>query len=211
MTRPHATRLNNVKAFLVASLLAASTLLASTPTRATTIIGVEDPALGFVGGLLAGFPDYVQVASDGEVSFRPFGIGPDVSDAIYFGPQNSFRWVQAAESTWTDNGAGVWYLPAANPGPGCPPENETDVSSCHEAVGHWMTEDGPWIPSALGDYAILSADGSIEDLIRLYNIDNVAHITFASDPLALPEPSSLALVSAAVAAYPRKRRRHIRH
>ena len=205
----HSKQSSRCKSALAAVMLSAVSLLAAAPSQAMTIIGVEDPVSGFVGSLLKGFPDYVQVASDGEASFRPFGVGPDVSDAIYFGPENMDTWMQAAESTWTDNGAGVWYLPAANPGPGCPPENATDVSLCHEAVGHWLTLSGPWNPTLVGDYAIMSEDGTVGDYIRLYNSNGAAHLTFASDPIGLPEPASLALVGAGLAGLLRKRRTQV--
>ena len=198
--KPRLTPTNKkLKSMLAAALLAATTLLAQAPAQAATVIGVEDPAAGFVGTLFPYFPDYLQVASDGELAFRPFGILEDVSDAIFFGPMNGDEWMQAPDSTWTNNGNGVWYLPASNPGPGCPPENATDTSTCLEAVGHWISTIGPWVGPLLGDYVILSADGTFGDVIRLYNTDGIANVSFASDPIGLPEPASLALLGAGLA------------
>ena len=198
--KPNQTNLNNkMKTTLAAALLATTALLAQAPAQAATVVGVEDPATGFVGSLSPFFSEYLQVASDGELAFRPFGILEDVSDAIFFGPMNEDAWVQAPGSTWTSNGNGVWYLPASNPGPGCPPENATDTSTCFEAVGHWISTIGPWIGPLVGDYVILSADGTYGDIIRLYNTNDIANVSFASDPIRLPEPASLALLAAGIA------------
>ena len=197
---PSQTNANRLfKPTLAAALLAATVFLTETPAQAATVIGVEDPALGFVGDVLSMFPDYLQVGSDGEMAFRPFNLLEDASDAIFFGLMNEDAWRQAPDSAWTSNGNGVWYLPASNPGPDCPPENATDTSTCFEAVGHWISAVGPWGGPLVGDYVILSEDGTVGDIIRLYNTDGIANVSFASDPIGLPEPASLALLAAGLA------------
>ena len=180
--------------FLVAAL-AGAMMLAGTPALATTVIGTESASSGFVGDLLATFPGFVTVASDGESSFDPFGFGADTSDGIKFTGFDNGPWLQAAGSQWTQLGnAETWVIPAANPGPGCGSEN---TNTC-ELVGHFIQVAlaggalPQWQSQLLGDYVILDADGSIGDKIHLFNTANGAELIFQSDPI--PEPASMALV-----------------
>lgn len=145
-----------------------------------------DPAAaGFVGPLLPGFAGYT-VASDGEAVFDPFTAGFDVSDGIRL--DNPFGWFQAANSHWTQTDAFTWVIPAANPGPGCGPENG---NTC-EIVGHFISAT-PWNAHAVGTWEIMDADGSIGDVITTFNTANGAEITFQSGPT--PEPGEWALMA----------------
>lgn len=168
-------------AFVAAAITA---MLASASARAV-VIGTEDPVSGFVGPLFPGIAGYT-VASDGEAAFDPFAVGFDVSDGIRL--NNSFHWFQAANSQWTQTDAFTWVIPAANPGPGCGPEN---VNTC-EMVGHFISAS-PWNPNFVGTWEIMDADGSIGDVITTFNTANGAEITFQSGPV--PEPSEWALMA----------------
>ena len=195
MSRTHCAK----STFLVAAL-AGAMMLAGTPALAATVIGTESATTGFVGPLLAGFPSFVTVASDGESSFDPFGFGADTSDGIKFSGFTNGPWIQAADSQWTQlSNAETWVLPAANPaGPGCPGENAVDSApGCYELIGHFIQPAfggvlPQWQSQLLGEYVILDADGSIGDKITLFNSANGAELIFQSDPI--PEPASMALV-----------------
>jgi hypothetical protein len=142
-------------------------------SRAGSLGTVSETASGIVTTLPL---TAIQVGSDGEVAFRPFGITVDTSDAIDFS-QQGFGWTQVAGGTWTQLGTqSIWYRDAAG-------ENEPNV----EDVGSFVSVDAPWITT--GDFTILSADGSLSDVITLFNVGNDAHLTFASDPIA-PAPST---------------------
>ena len=180
------TRSIGFKSAFAAAAIAA--MLASAPARAV-VIGVEDPALGFVGDLFAGFAGYV-VASDGESAFRPFQVSFDVSDGIRL--DNAFGWVQAADSQWTQIDAVTWVIPAANPGPGCGPEN----NNICEMVGHFISATA-WNPAFIGTWVIGQAGGGISDVITTFNTANGAELTFQSDPV--PEPSEWALMAMGLA------------
>ena len=180
------------KSAFLAGAFAVTTMLASAPVYADVykVIGQEDAVNGFTGPLFVGVAGY-DVASDGESLFQPFGITVDVSDAIRL--DNPFNWTQAADSKWTPSGHSTWYVPAADPGPGCGAENG---NTC-EMVGHSISA-APWDPSLLGTYVILSADGkTIGDTIKLSNTAAGAEILFVSDPV--PEPSEWAMMALGLA------------
>jgi hypothetical protein len=192
----------SIRSAFLAAALAGAMLFASAPALAATIICTEDSG-GAVCDLLAssGFPGFVSVASDGESPFDPYGAGFDTSDGIQFTLFDNGPWIQAADSQWTQiaGGVGTWVLPAATAGgPGCPGENAIDTSTCTELVGHWIQIALPggalpqWQPQLLGEYDILSADGTIGDRIFLFNTNAGAELIFQSDPI--PEPATMALV-----------------
>ncbi len=93
------------KYLLTCGALVMSLAGAATVKAATTVIGVEDAANGFVGDFLEKpFPgsQYI-VASDGESAFDPFGAGYDTSDGLNFSNVGHV-WTQAADSTWNSLG-----------------------------------------------------------------------------------------------------------
>jgi PEP-CTERM motif len=193
----------------------AGALLGGTPGRALAgaplvVIGIEDsttsdnqsPGNGFVGNLFDGaFPGspYI-VASDGEAVFDPFGFGADTSDGINFSVVGHV-WNQAPGSIWTPLGNQTWVLPADLTGIGCGIENST---TC-EPIGHFVSPD-PWVPAAIGDWAILDPNGRISDDIQTFNVNGQAQLLFYSDP-TIPEPASLALLGTALAGFGVIRRR----
>jgi hypothetical protein len=158
-------------------------------SSAATIIGTEDASSGFKGDVLANFPGAVTAASDGESPFDPFNFGSDTSDGIQLNTSSFDTWALVGKSHWVALSDGITFvLPALH-------ENEPVA----EDVGHIINTAGRfWVDSALGTYIILSADGSVSDTITLYNdANNVANVTFASDPV--PEPASLTLLGLGVA------------
>ena len=147
----------------------------------------EDPVNGFIGQIPTSQTPVI-VASDGEGSFRPFGLNFDVSDAISlsanwspdpayaaaFGPTG---WQQAA-------GTFIWYLPA------CLSNACENVS---EPIGKW-----DFVPPPLGqgwsagaeNILILESDGSFSDYIGVANdgVNGGATVTFQSG--SVPEPAT---------------------
>jgi PEP-CTERM motif len=165
---------------------------AGTPIQGGVVIELTEP-----GG--AG----LKIASDGEITFDPFGFGADTSDGVIL--------IAAAGQTWTPNNfngafdtgfwtpidgqypAGsplypnTWVLPASIPG--CGAENEP---SC-EPIAVW-NYSAPLLPLTL---ILQEADGSYSDgiLIRNTGPNGDAILAFASDPAVLiPEPSTWAMM-----------------
>ncbi len=180
--------------------LAVLVLFFATAGYADTTVCVETSGGGCVADLLngafAGFA--VNVASDGEASFDPFGAGFDTSDGIQFVGFASIQgqpWVSYGSTAWlpvADPNGGVpqtWVLPADLSSIGCGVENFT---TC-EPVGAWYQPGFFWNVPA-NTYVILDPDGNWSDTITLGNFgpNGNAAITFASDPV--PEPGSLLLL-----------------
>jgi hypothetical protein len=169
----------------------------------TFTLCTEDPVSGCVAAL-APLNVTINVASDGEAAFHPFGISSDVSDAIEWDP-NALPFVPIAgdpafnQGFWSNfgtdptNGFTVWALPASTP---CGNENEPVC----EPVAHWLLP-GFTVSGGPLDYLILEnpADGGgLSDVISLYNDANgVANMSFASDPF-VPEPATWGLMLAGV-------------
>jgi len=176
----------NMKYLLAGAVLALGLTGAAT-ANAYTVIGQETSGGGFVGAL---FGSAYVVASDGESPFDPFGAGYDTSDGLNFSAVG-LDWTQAADSSWTSIGNQTWVIPADLSAIGCGVENGT---TC-EPVGHFVSPFA-WNPSILGTYAILEEDGSLSDVIQIYNDDGGnANLKFYSDPsLPVPEPSSWAIM-----------------
>ena len=160
-----------------------------TPIQAGVVIELTEP-----GG--AG----LKIASDGEITFDPFGFGADTSDEIIL--------IAAAGQTWTPdntNGAfnpgfwtnidgsyggasypGTWVLPASTP---CGIENEP---AC-EPIGVW-DYSAPLPDLTL---TLVEADGTTySDAIRIRAnpLNGDAVLLFASDPSTIPEPSTWAMM-----------------
>jgi hypothetical protein len=135
---------------------------------------------GFVGTIPGSSPA-LNVGSDGEVSFDPFGVGFDTSDQI----QLNGSWAPTRYNGWAaaPNTPNVWYASAAG-------ENEPGT----EPVGQWyFTPGGQWAPGTQG-LTIFSADGSLSDIVKISNNGpgGAAMITFWSDPnfnASVPEPA----------------------
>ena len=167
--------------------------------KADTVICTEDAGAGCIAGIPTAVPA-INVASDGEGGFTPFGVPvSDVSDAIQFTagpgvwvPDPAFA-ASFAPGFWTEtvdaSGNDIWYLPATT---ACGAENEP---AC-EPVAKWdFASGGAWLPIP-GVLDILHSDGSLSDLITAINDGpgGSATITFASDPFAVPEPSTVLLM-----------------
>jgi hypothetical protein len=178
---------------LLAAGAVAAFMIAGTAAKAQPIVlGTEDPVSGFVGDLFQGqFSDFVTVASDGESGFDPFNAGHDTSDGIDFSHQvQAGQWVQAADSHWEAIGGGqTWVLPASQ-GP-CGAENEPVC----ENPGHWILPNSFWSPGALGTHVIYEANGSLSDVINVFQNGNNAEVRFFSDPtFSVPEPATWAMM-----------------
>jgi hypothetical protein len=168
--------------------LAAGVLGAAAANAGTKVIGTEGSD-GFIGSLFADvFADTsYQVASDGEVAFHPFGATFDTSDGLDFSLV-PFVWDQAADSSWTNIGHQTWVLPASTAA--CGAENEPVC----EPVGHFISPT-PWTPDAIGTWLILEGPGgALSDRIVTFNSPLGAELKFYSDPFAVPEPATWAIM-----------------
>jgi hypothetical protein len=142
---------------------------------------------GFVGNIPG---STITVASDGEDSFQPFGATFDISDGI----QLTSSWIPVtatgafATGFWQElAGTNTWVLPATIPG--CGSENEP---TC-EPVAEWFDAGFHW-GEGNESLQINEADGSLSDLVTISNTADGATITFASDPINVPEPATWGLM-----------------
>jgi hypothetical protein len=176
------------KVVALLSLLVMCLTLSAQSAEGSTI-GTEDQTNGIVTDLFSGtsFAGHgYMVASDGEAAFDPYGVG-DISDGLDFSAVTA-TWSQASDSSWSSAGTQKWFLPATT---SCGSENEP---LC-EPIGHFVSPDA-WSPLALGTYTILESDGTVSDIITLYNDSNGANVTFQSDPI--PEPGTMSLLGLGV-------------
>ena len=132
----------------------------------------------------------IQIASDGEVFFDPFGAGYDTSDGIQFpapglwAPNTALTPGAFAPGFWTLLSDGkTWVLPASTPAGS---ENEP----AYEPAAAWyLVAGGRWIESITPAYVtLLEPDGSWSDTITLNNDgpNGSAQIIFQSDPVPIP-------------------------
>jgi len=172
---------------LAGAALAAGVLGAAVAANASVVIGTEGPD-GFIGSLFPASPEFnYKVASDAEVPFHPFGATFDVSDGLDFSLVDHV-WEQAADSTWTNIGHQTWVLPASTDP--CGAENEPVC----EPVGHFISPD-PWSAGFIGTWLILEGpNGALSDRIVTFNTERGAEVKFYSDPFAVPEPATWAIM-----------------
>ena len=149
---------------------------------------------------LVGPSPIINVASDGEGGFHPFGVTVDTSDAIQF-TVGSGVWIpdpaysaSFGAGLWqellgaTGGGTGIWVLPSTIAG--CASENEP---TC-EPIAKWdFSPGGLWPPDTDPYQYILESDGvTLSDVILLDNSgpNGSAAITFSSDPSLIPEENT---------------------
>jgi hypothetical protein len=192
--------MNRYIAFLAGALLVLSPAFAA----ADLIIGTESSAGGFIGDLVPSIPNTVTVASDGENGFFPFGVTFDTSDGLQNNAANT-------GSTFTLLPGSAWVPVAGQPQTWVHPaiaENEPGG----ENPAFFVSDNGlPFTPGILGNYLILEQNGALSDVITLFNNQNgVGTIEFASDPFAMPEPTSLTLLTVGLAGLAARRLRQLR-
>jgi hypothetical protein len=145
----------------------------------------------------------LKIASDGEITFDPFGAGYDTSDGIMLTAAAGQTWTPVNTygafnpGFWTQidgifpEGSPInpntWVLPAVIPG--CGEENEPTCEPI--AVFNYS--------AALPDLTLtlLEADGTTySDQIRIRTnpLTGDAVLLFASDPSTIPEPSTWAML-----------------
>jgi PEP-CTERM motif len=154
---------------------------------------VEDNVSGCVVGL-TNFENLYIFASDGESPFNPFGWSGDqynptgdTSDGLQTDISNP--WQQVGNG-WTQIAQNQWILPAVTPN--CGSENEPRC----EPIGHWIDPGFVWVIPTPWNVYMWESDGSYSDRIVLDNNGpgGIAEIWFASDPNAIPEPSTWAMM-----------------
>ena len=160
---------------------------------ATPAVAQFGPPVSFAegaNGIITGIPTAVpaiNVASDGEVAFFPFGATTDMSDAIQFtAGAGVWNWVGAANNWTTPDGGAMWFLPAIA-------ENEPPS----EDIGTWIFAAGSGWNAGTPSAVILTEGlgGPTSDIIRLSDnpLNGAAMITFRSDPI-IPESSTWAMM-----------------
>ena len=172
---------------IVGSLVALG--LSSTPAGAFTgPVSFTEGDAGIITGIPTATPA-INVASDGEVPFSPFGATADMSDAIQFtAGAGTWTWLGAANNWTTPDGGMTWFLPAIN-------ENEP----AFEDVGKWaFASGGAWNASTPSAVLLWEAPGVLSDKIILANNGpgGSATITFLSDGASgiVPEQSTWAMM-----------------
>jgi hypothetical protein len=166
-------------------------------------VSFAEGANGIITGIPTAAPA-INVASDGEVAFFPFGATTDMSDAIQFtaGP-GVWDFVGPANNWTTPDLGATWFLPAIN-------ENEP----ASENIGTWIFASGSGWNAGTPSAVILTegVGGPTSDIIRLFDnpLNGAAMITFQSDPI-VPESSTWAMMiigfaGLGFAAYRRARR-----
>lgn len=170
---------------LVGSLMAlgGSAIPAGAFTAPVTFV---EGASGIVTAIPTASPA-INIASDGEVAFFPFGATTDMSDAIQFtAGAGVWTFVGPANNWTTPDGGATWFLPAIN-------ENEP----ASESVGSWVFAGGSgWLPQTPSAVILTEGvGGPVSDIITLANNGpgGAATITFVSDPI-VPEPSTWAMM-----------------
>jgi hypothetical protein len=144
-------------------------------------LGPEDPVSGFVGAIPG---TGIQVASDGEFHFDPFGYGADTSDGISFPsdwhvlptPYTAQYWVQLLDPN--NQPTNTWVLPASDIGWGA--EN----NNTFEPIGTWQVVSSTAPLPSQGRWWIVDPDGAIGDIIDIEGNS----VSFWSDA-DVPEPS----------------------
>ncbi len=172
------------KRIVLLAVMAVAVILSATAGYADTVLCTET-ASGCVADLVPN-QGYL-VASDGEAPFDPFGAGYDTSDGVNFSNVGHVWTLDPSTIGWVGLGNQTWVLPANLSSIGCGTENETIC----EPLGLFVSPD-PWADFAIGTFVILEGDGSISDVIKTWNANGNAYMSFQSD--AVPEPGSLLLL-----------------
>jgi hypothetical protein len=170
---------------LVGSLMALG--VTTIPAGAFTApVNFNEGASGIITAIPTASPT-INVASDGEVPFFPFGATTDMSDAIQFtAGAGSWTWSGPANNWTTPDGGATWFLPAIN-------ENEP----ASEDIGRWFfTAGSGWNPETPSAVFLWESTGVLSDEILLANNGpgGAATITFISDPI-VPEPSTWVMLA----------------
>jgi hypothetical protein len=180
--------------------MAALVAFAAGPAHAQALVlGVESSTGGLVAPIATSVPP-IFVASDGEVTFDPFGAGYDTSDGIMFPagtgwtPEPAYAssfasgyWTQITGS-WAGNSSPLtWVLPACN-STGC--EN----ANIYEPIGAWYYPGTEWNSGTPPYQIMLESTGGISDQIWVNNNGpgGYAQVLFLSADV--PEPCTLLLL-----------------
>jgi len=126
----------------------------------------------------------ITVGSDGEAAFDPFGYGHDTSDGV----QLENIWVGLHTKGWTlIGGTNTWVLPA------CDGNGVCENGNVSEPVGQWIAP-GYTLTVPPITYGIYESDGSLSDVVKLFNDDTgTVNLSFNSSP-GVPEPATWALM-----------------